>query len=265
MSKGAQVFASLAQDYTLYRPGYPAPVLDELASVCGLAHDWVIADIGSGTGNLARLFLASGHRVFGVEPNREMREAGERMLAGYSNFRSLDGSAEHIPLDAQSVDLITIGQALHWFDVEQARAEFQRILSSYGWVVVMWNDRVSDATPFTREYDAIASTLANTQPTLCTVTPPPFSAGLDRLLGAAPYSASFPHTQQFDLDGFLGRARSSGYIPQPGAPGHTDLTALMTDLFTRHQRAGIVDFHYITQLYVGRLSRVSQDLRSPTG
>ena len=43
----------------------------------------VIADIGSGTGLSARLFLVNGNRVYGIEPNREMREAGELLLAGY--------------------------------------------------------------------------------------------------------------------------------------------------------------------------------------
>jgi SAM-dependent methyltransferase len=257
MSQANRVFAPLAEDYAHYRPGYPAEVLDVLTSECGLTRDWLIADIGSGTGNLARLFLAAGYKVVGVEPNREMREAGERLLSGYTAFRSIDGAAESMPLDTGSVEMITVGQALHWFDVEKARAEFERILRPGGWIAVLWNDRLSDTTAFTREYDAITSALADEHPSPCT-SAPSFSAGLDRLVGSAPYSAGFPHSQSFDLNGLLGRARSSGYIPQPGAPGYTEITALVSDLFARHQHEGIVDFHYMTRLFVGHLPEDSR-------
>lgn len=252
MSDGSALFGPLAEDYARYRPGYPAAVLDELARACGLTSDWSVADVGSGTGNLARLFLAAGHKVYGIEPNREMRQAGERLLAGYPSFHSLDGCAEAIPLDGQSVELVAIGQALHWFEVDPAKAEFQRVLRPGGWVAVTWNDRLSDTTAFTREYGQITRALAREHASPCNALP--LSAGLERLFGAcAPHSASFAHTQSFDLDGFLGRARSSGYVPQPGSPNHDEAAALMTDLFTRHQRAGTVDFHYIARLFVAQL------------
>jgi len=251
MLKGSEVFAPLAEDYARYRPGYPAEVLDALETTCGLTPDWVVADIGSGTGNLARLFLDAGHQVIGVEPNRAMRTAGERLLATYPSFRSHDGTAECIPLPAQSVDIVTVGQALHWFDVDQTKREFQRILRDDGWVAVAWNDRLSDASEFTREYHALTRTCAETHPSPCTA---PLSAGLGHLFApATPLHASFPHTQRFDLEGLLGRARSSGYLPPSGAPGHTELTARMTDLFHRHQHLGTVIFHYTTQLYIGKL------------
>lgn len=251
MSKGSDLFAPLAEDYARYRPGYPAEVIDELACACGLMSDWLVADIGSGTGNLTRLFLSYGHQVVGVEPNREMREAGERLLAAYPAFRGLDGTAERIPLAAQSVDLIAVGQALHWFDVDCARREFQRILRRDGWVAVVWNDRLHDATAFTREYDILTCTCARTQPLPSPVSP--LSTGLDRLFGTVtPHHASFAHTQSFNLQGLLGRARSSGYLPQPSEPDYADLTARMADLFNRHQYDDKVVFHYLTQLYVGQ-------------
>lgn len=252
MQNGSDAFTPLAEDYAHYRPGYPAEVLDELARACGLTPDWVIADIGSGTGNLARLFLDAGYQVIGVEPNREMREAGERLLAAYPAFRSLDGAAERIPLAAQSVDLITVGQALHWFDADCARVEFLRILRHDGWVAVVWNDRLRDATAFTQEYAALTRTCADMHPSPCAVSS--WNTGLNRLFDTVtPRHTSFPHSQQFDLPGLLGRARSSGYLPQPGAPGHAELTTRMTNLFNRHQHDGKVIFHYIAQLYIGQL------------
>ena len=57
-----------------------------------------MADIGSGTGFLARLFLEVGNEVYGVEPNAPMREAGERLLEEFPKFDSVVGSAEETSL-----------------------------------------------------------------------------------------------------------------------------------------------------------------------
>src|SRR5215469_16795520 len=136
-----QRFSNRVTDYARYRPSYPPELLDLLRMECGLQHEQNIADIGSGTGLLTKLFLENGNRVFGVEPNGEMRSAGEEVLRGYPNFTSIDGSAEATTLADSSVDFISAGQAFHWFDVELARGEFRRILKPGGWVVIVWQDR----------------------------------------------------------------------------------------------------------------------------
>src|SRR5438046_408198 len=78
-----QRFSNRAADYVRYRPGYPSELLDVLRKECDLRPGHVIADIGSGTGFLSELFLKNGNAIFGVEPNREMREAGELHLQSY--------------------------------------------------------------------------------------------------------------------------------------------------------------------------------------
>lgn len=255
MSTGIEIFTPLANDYARYRPGYPAEVLSALETTCGLTPDWVVADIGSGTGKLADLFLAAGHRVIGVEPNREMRLEGERLLAGHSNFHSLDGTAESIPIEANSVDLVAVGQALHWFDVDKARTEFRRVLRPGGWIAVLWNDPVPDTTGFTDEYRSACRAWSEARQT--SDPAPSLNTGVDRIFGGAvPHHESFPHVKRFDLEGFLGRVRSSGKLPQPGNPGHDELTALLTDVFNRYQREGAVELHYVAQLYVDRLDVV---------
>src|SRR3954452_7041047 len=94
MSDSTRRFSSRVDNYIKYRPSYPAQVVALLAAECGLTPGALVADIGAGTGLLAELFLKNGNRVFGVEPNREMREAGERLLSAYPSFTSIDGTAE---------------------------------------------------------------------------------------------------------------------------------------------------------------------------
>ena len=150
-----QRFSNRVADYIRYRPGYPSAVRDVLRSECGLKSGHVIADIGSGTGFLSELFLKNGNRVFGVEPNEAMRQAGEEYLASYDGFASVEGSAESTTLDDASVDFVTTGQAFHWFDQTAARSEFTRILKPSGWVVVIWNERLTDTTAFLRDYETL--------------------------------------------------------------------------------------------------------------
>src|SRR5437867_6600426 len=126
--KSTERFSNRVENYVRFRPRYPREVLELLKADCGLKPEAVVADAGSGTGFLAEQFLKNGNRVFGIEPNKEMREAGERLLAGYPRFTSLAGTAEATTLDDQIVDFITAGQAFHWFDQAKSRKEFARIL-----------------------------------------------------------------------------------------------------------------------------------------
>src|ERR1700732_4152215 len=128
-----QRFSNRVADYVRYRPGYPAEVLTLLRTQCGLKSGHVIADIGSGTGFLSELFLKNGNRVYGIEPNEAMRQAGEEYLASYDGFASINGSAEATTLDDASIDFVSAGQAFHWFEPVVARHEFRRILKPEGW------------------------------------------------------------------------------------------------------------------------------------
>src|SRR5208283_2290359 len=106
-----QRFSNRVADYARYRPGYPSGLVDLLREECGLRPEHAVADIGSGTGLLTKLFLDYGNRVFGVEPNSGMRAAGEEFLKQYPNFQSVDGAAEDTTLAPHSVEFIAAGQA----------------------------------------------------------------------------------------------------------------------------------------------------------
>ncbi len=116
-SDAKQRFSNRVADYVRYRPGYPAEILPLLKTWTNLRAEHTVADIGSGTGLLSKLFLDFGNRVLGVEPNAEMRAAGEEFLGSYPNFKSIAGSAEATTLPSDSVDFVAAGQAFHWFQM----------------------------------------------------------------------------------------------------------------------------------------------------
>src|SRR5271154_3656194 len=133
-------FSDRAKDYVKYRPHYSPEVVQALRQACDLGPEHAIADVGCGPGLLAEVLLENGNRVIGVEPNLEMREAGQEYLARFADFSMIDGSAENTTLAAASMDFVVAGQAFHWFRPGPARAEFVRILKPGGWTVLIWHD-----------------------------------------------------------------------------------------------------------------------------
>ena len=88
--------------------------MNVLASECGLSAASSVADIGFGTGLLARLFLKLGCPVPNVEPNVKMRLAGQRMLRSFDRFHNVNGRAEHTTLPPARMDFVAAGQAFHF-------------------------------------------------------------------------------------------------------------------------------------------------------
>jgi SAM-dependent methyltransferase len=245
-------FSTRVSDYVKYRPGYPPAVLRLLEDECALTPASVVADVGSGTGLLAELFLRNGNRVYGVEPNREMREAGERLLASYENFVSVDGRAEETTLAASSVDFVTAGQAFHWFDPPRARREFMRILRPGGRVVLVWNDRRTRGTPFLEEYERLLLEYGTDYAEVSVKYAE--ESMLAALYGPSErFQKTFDNEQVFDFEGVRGRLTSSSYTPQPGHPNFEPLMRGLEAIFERHQSDGRVVVAYDTKVFYGRL------------
>jgi SAM-dependent methyltransferase len=244
-------FSNRVENYAKYRPGYPLEVVALMRDEMGLTPDSVIADVGSGTGILSKLFLENGNTVYGVEPNREMREAGERFLREFPNFRSVAGTAEETTLPDASVDFVTAGQAFHWFDVPRARREFQRILRGRGWVVLVWNYREEHHTPFLRAYEDLLVEFGTDYKQVSVGYAHKESLGT--LLPGGYEFRKFLNRQLLDFGSLRGRLLSASYVPLEGDPRHAAMLARLRQIFDEHNTGGKVSVEYDTQVFYGRL------------
>jgi SAM-dependent methyltransferase len=245
-------FSQRVDNYLRFRPGYPDAVVELQSRHIGLTPDWRIADVGSGTGISAEMFLRHGNTVFGVEPNREMREAAERQLASYERFHSVEGAAEATTLTDNSVDCVVAAQAFHWFAVDAARTEFRRILSPRGWAVLVWNTRRTEGAPFLRAYEDLLLEFGTDYQ----------QVRHDRL-GARELSdfyapAKFQsqlleNSQHLNFEGLRGRLLSSSYVPGPAEPGYEAMLQSLARLFERYAQDGRVWLQYDVQVVFGRL------------
>jgi SAM-dependent methyltransferase len=245
-------FSSRVADYVRYRPRYPQGVLDlmQLEGLLTPAH--AVADIGSGTGFLAELFLKNGNTVFGVEPNKEMREAGEQYLDGYPRFTSIDASAEATTLGDSCVTFITAGQAFHWFEPQATRREFTRILRPNGWIAIIWNDRSTAESDFAQAYEDLLVRYGTDYSRVKESYPQ--QKDVRAFFGHENFlTREIPNHQVFDLEGLRGRLRSSSYAPTEGRPNFAPMIADLDKLFAANQQENQVRMDFSCWVYLGQL------------
>jgi ubiquinone/menaquinone biosynthesis C-methylase UbiE len=251
-------FDKRAAVYAKYRPGYPKGILDILRSEIGFNPHTSVADIGSGTGLLSRLFLENGNRVYGVEPNDEMRLHAEQALSSFPGFISVRGRAESTTLKAASVDLITVAQALHWFDGDQAIREFERILGKNGYLCVLYNDRnIND--PFMKAYEDVVQKHARDRAEVLDVwrSEPWKEDNLSTFFHERKYGRfTLPNEQFLNLKGLLGRMMSASYMPNVDERERFEaLSQDVSRLFTDWAKGGTVRLLYETIISLGRVRR----------
>jgi SAM-dependent methyltransferase len=252
MRNSTERFSTRVENYVRYRPDYPQAMIELLRDECGLRASSVIADVGSGTGILSEMFLKNGNTVYAIEPNREMREAGERLLHSYPHFKSIEGAAEATTLAGGSVDFVTAGQAFHWFDRTKARMEFLRILSPHGWTAFLWNERKTDSTAFLVAYEQMLVEYGTDYETVN-------HTNIDDRVIAAFFAPGdfrlriFPTRQVFDFESLKGRLLSSSYTPEEGHPNYRPMLDELERIFQEHAVNKSVAFEYDTKIYYGQL------------
>ncbi|NOS84478.1 MAG: class I SAM-dependent methyltransferase [Ignavibacteria bacterium] len=247
MSNSTTRFSDRVENYIKYRPGYPAEMIDYLKSEGILKSDSIIADIGSGTGISAELLLENGNTVYGVEPNDAMREAAEKLLSAYSYFRSINASAEDTRLPTNSIDLIVCAQAFHWFDIQKAKIEFERILKPTGKICLMWNERILDGNPFLIDYENLLLKYGTDYKNVRHENID--EKKLNEFFKNRYIKKTFPNKQVFDLAGVTGRLLSSSYTPQYDSPLYEPMLAELNEIFEKNQVNGKIEFLYYTNLF----------------
>lgn len=245
-------FGRRVENYRRYRPAYPQAVLSLLETEIGLTPQATIADVGAGTGIFSRLLLDYGCTVYGVEPNDEMRAAAAEDLAAYARFHPVAGSAAATGLPPGGVDHITAAQALHWFEPEGTREEFERILRPRGAVVAVYNTWRGEDDPLLAAYDTLMQRY-DVEQGASMATPVSVPQRLDTLFGAGGYrKATLPNLYHYDWETFHGGALSHSYAPLPDSPAYESFLAELRALFNNFAHDGVVRFPFTTRVAWGR-------------
>ncbi len=251
MADNTQRFSNRVDNYVKYRPSYPKEIIAFLEKQIQFNSSFIIADIGSGTGIITKLFLDNGNTVYAVEPNEPMRNAAENILNDFNSFISVDGTAEQTTLSGSSIDLITAAQAFHWFHPAKTKEEFKRILKPGGYCCLIWNER-SVESPFDKAYEQLlfdyAIDYANVD-----------HKNIDDKKVALFFNPeffikqNFPNKQVFDFEALKGRLLSSSYSPDEAHSNYDAMIATLKNIFTTFNQNNTVEFNYETKVYLGKL------------
>jgi ubiquinone/menaquinone biosynthesis C-methylase UbiE len=247
-----QRFSAKAKKYAKYRWGYAPQAIQTIVETTGLFADSVVADIGSGTGILTKHFVDKARYVFAVEPSPEMRQQAVKELARYSSFHSIEAQAQATTLPDQSIDLITVGQALHWFEPEATKREFLRILRPGGWLAILWNKGADPVLgealqELFREENGWDTSPAVNQPA---GAPPSFYYGEEDFL-----RLSFPQVEEASWENFIGALGSAAPAPDEEHPLYGNFEKGARRIFDRFSLDGRIRSTFSTELCLGQIKR----------
>jgi hypothetical protein len=178
-----------------------------------------------------------------------MRSFGEKYLSGFDDFISVKGTAEKTGLRDHSVDLVTAGQALHWFDRDACRSEFARILTS-GNVMIVYNERSKEKKGATEAYEKVSS-----KHTKKAEVPDIDDDFLSKFFKTSYKKFSIPNEQSLDYEGLLGRAESASYLPSQGQDGFGEMKRDLQTLFKAYEKNGRITLQYSTVMFLGQIKK----------
>ncbi len=246
-----QRFSGKGEVYAKGRPGYPPVLFDWLLDRGFLTKEDTVADIGAGTGLFTLPLSRAVRRVYAVEPNEDMRRAGQALLASCPQVVSVSGNAEDTTLPDGAVDAVTAAQAFHWFDPAAFRRECLRILKPQerGRVILVWNDRdqsagiVADNFAVNREFCPRFVGSSNG----ADLSPAHFAAFFERAYETAVVSFSL----SYDREAFLRRSLSSSYAPSENDAAFAPYVQALGRVFGRYSCGGTAAYPYVTRVFAG--------------
>ena len=234
--------------YERYRLPYAREAINDLLARIGKVQ--VVADIGAGTGQLARLFADRSAKVYAVEPDSAMRQVASAALAGLAAIEMIAGFAEQTTLPADSVDLIVVGNAFHRFRPE-ACEEFRRILKAQGWIALFAYEFTNKA--FT---EALFPKLAALRGLANRVDRSWHRTPVQPLFGDGPiHTLSYRQSYIEDWAAFFGAACAGIEAPERNDPDWAQFETLNRQVFDAFAVDGRIQIDYETRLQYGKLMR----------
>jgi len=231
-------FSRSADAYDRARPDYPPAAVAWLAERLGLWPGRTVVDLAAGTGKLTRPLAATGAEVVAIEPVAEMRAR-----IGDAAARSLDGTAEAVPLPDASADAVTVAQAFHWFDGPAALAEIHRVLRPGGALALVWNRRPLE-NPVHAAIERIVAPYRGDAPAHRSGA---WRAAFDATTLFGPLEErTFAHSRPHDADALADRVGSTSFVAALDDGPRADVIAAVRALAAE----GPVELPYVCEVLV---------------
>lgn len=196
LARRASSFGSQASAYAEYRPDYPVALIEWGLAPVASDDPQRVLDLAAGTGKLTEGLLRLGLDVVAVEPDAAMLA---ELTSRYPDVDARHGAAESIPLPDANVDAVFVGQAMHWFDLDRALPEIDRVLRPGGILVAAWNT-YDNRVPWMAEFSVLTHADHQGAPPL-----PLESLGV-------PEQAAFPHSVRHTAESLVNSVATQSYM-----------------------------------------------------
>lgn len=242
-------FARTADRYDRGRPEYPARVIDRLAIVTGLGSDHDVLDVGAGTGKLTRWLVPRAAHVVAVEPIDEMRAVLSERLP---DVDARQGMAQDLPVADNRFDLVTVGQAFHWFAEPAVVAELARVLHPGGHLALLWLVRDVEA-PLQQDLSRLFAPYRGDVPRQAE------GAWKQAFLTDRCFGPRRTETHPFEVTAgradFVDRVLSISFVGALPDEEQRTVRAQTERIFDTHAQDGLVAMPYVAELHWMRLER----------
>lgn len=124
-------FGQQSENYLLFRPNYPTVLYEYLSNLAPEHQNaW---DCGTGNGQAALALAPYFKQITASDINQAQLDLAPKN----EKIRYICCTAENTPILAHSIDLITIAQALHWFNFDLFYQEVRRVVKPTG-IIAAW-------------------------------------------------------------------------------------------------------------------------------
>jgi len=256
-------FSSKAEKYALYRPDYAPEAIQTIFEQTQLTSESVIADIGAGTGIVSRHFVEHRIPVYAVEPSLEMRQMAEIQLGKSPIFHGVDGTSEATMLPDASIDLITVGQAMHWFDPKPTKREFLRILKENGSLAILDIHTFFRYSVFDGHSEVYEELERECGRVFVAENGWETNPNTGKLIDRRPFEwyfaenswlkLDFTQPNHFNQEQFVGWIASYSDAPDETHPKYPAFVFALQEVFEKLHNGGVVTIPFETHLYLGKM------------
>ncbi len=246
-----KVYSTKTEKYAKYRWDYAAGAIEAIIEMTQLSYQSTLADIGAGSGILTKHFVEKVQKIYAIEPNKEFREILSRNMGALPSVSVIDGSAESTHLPSMCVDVITVAQAIHWFDPEPARREMMRILKNDGWLVLLRNGATNS------EQNEVISSLMTDEfgADFTVVHELPKEKPIQFYFGNGHFNELiFPFQFNQNWEEFIGALTTASYMPDEDHPLFDKLERKAREIFFQLSKDGLLKVQGETELIIGQPS-----------
>ena len=239
------------EDYSKYRPTYPAELFDFLAKKYGMKNK-VIVESGAGTGKFSKIASSYCKQIYYIEPNSDMINKGKEYWYDCNNIVYVNKSAEATELSENLADIVFAVQSFHWFDKSKLKQEVSKILKSNGYFAIVWNDWEDDNNEFSKEYFKYISAW-NTKLTGKTYQHKNVSDRKKIFKNSEYKTYTFIHSKNYTLDMLIGLSKSLSYAPKEDSEYYNEFIDGVISIFNKYKNNDVVRFDFHTEMFIGKV------------